>query len=119
MADVKDIFDFGKINPPSGAQGLKGDPAGGLGTLIVTGIRITLLAAGLFLLVYMLWGGIDWITSGGEKEKVAKAREKITEAITGMIIIVAALTIFQVVAGNILGIVKIDQGWVFELPTLK
>lgn len=119
MASVDDIFDFKKIKPPSGAQGFSGDPVGGFGSLIATGIRITLLTAGIFLLVYMLWGGIDWITSGGEKEKIAKARDKITEALIGMIIIVAALTIFQVVAGNILGIIKVDQGWTFELPTLK
>ncbi len=112
---------FGNITPPAGTAGLASDPVGGLGKLIVFGIRTTLITAGIFLLVYLLWGGFDWISSGGDKERVSKARDKITQAIIGIIIITASLTIFQVVAGNILGIIEVKQGqgWIFELPTLK
>jgi hypothetical protein len=41
----------------------------------------------------MLWGALSWVTSGGEKDGVEKARDKIVAAIVGMIMIVVALAI--------------------------
>lgn len=123
MQKEKDAIEniFGNITPPAGTAGLASDPVGGMGRLIAFGIRATFITAGIFLLIYLLWGGFDWISSGGDKERVSKARDKITQAIIGIIIIVASITIFQVVAGNMLGIIEVKegQGWIFELPTLK
>lgn len=104
---------FGQIVPPQGAPT-------NLGTFIGGAIRIFIIVAGIFLLIYMLWGAFDWITSGGEKEKLDKARNKITNAVIGMILVVVALALFSLIAGNILKIVTITpDGWRFNLPTLR
>ena len=105
---------FGTIAPPQGAPT-------DLGTFIGGGINIFISVAGFFLLLYMLWGGLDWISSNGEKERIAKAQAKITNAVIGMLVVVVALVLFNVIAGNILGIITVSPGggWQFNLPKLS
>jgi len=56
-------------------------------------IRAFFIIAGLAALLYLLLGALAWVTSGGNKENVDKARDKITAAVLGLIIIVAVLAI--------------------------
>lgn len=56
-------------------------------------IRFFFVAAGLAALLYLLLGAFAWITSGGSKENVDKARDKIQAAVVGVILIVAVLAI--------------------------
>lgn len=44
---------------------------------------------------YFLWGAWDWMLSEGDKQKVADARNKITQAIVGFIILIFAFFILQ------------------------
>jgi hypothetical protein len=111
---------FGGISPPPAMNVGGSDPVAGLGKFIGFGIQMFILAAGMFLLLYLLWGAFDWITSGGEKEKISKAQSKITNALIGMLLIFVVLTIFNLLAGNILGIVEPNGsgGFNIKLPTL-
>ncbi len=111
---------FGQISPPPGSGGLNGGDVGtGLSNLFAVGIRLAFVVAGVALLIYLLWGAIDWIMSGGEKESLEKARSKMTNAIIGILIMVFALALFSVITGNILGIIDISGGgFKFELPHL-
>ncbi|OGK20989.1 hypothetical protein A2866_02630 [Candidatus Roizmanbacteria bacterium RIFCSPHIGHO2_01_FULL_39_8] len=77
--------------------------AGGLGFVIPTmstfltfAVRGFFVLAGLLALMFLLLGAMAWVTSGGNKESVDKARDKITAAILGIIIIVAVLSIIVV-----------------------
>lgn len=65
----------------------------GLADILTFVIRIFFVIAGIIALLYLLLGAFGWITSGGEEENVKKAREKITAAIIGVILIVAVLAI--------------------------
>lgn len=56
-------------------------------------IRFFFVLAGLAALLFLLWGSIDWITSGGDKDKVESARNKIVQALMGVIVVIATLTI--------------------------
>lgn len=64
-----------------------------LSILLTFLIRFFFVAAGLAALLYLLLGAFSWVTSGGAKENVEKARDKIQAAIVGLILIVAVLTI--------------------------
>lgn len=111
---------FGRIEPPAGGQELN-DPGTGISTLITTGIQIAFFIGGLLLLGYLFYGTFLWITSAGEEDKLQKARGTITQAIIGIILLIVALVIFVVVAGNILGIVQQDEAGniYFDLPTIR
>ncbi|MGB9707265.1 MAG: hypothetical protein ACPL1D_00730, partial [Microgenomates group bacterium] len=56
-------------------------------------IRFFFIVAGLVALIYLLLGAFAWITSGGNKENVDKAQQKIQAAVVGLIIIFAVLAI--------------------------
>jgi len=110
---------IGKITPPESIGVLAGDPTIALSKLFEVGIRLFIIVSGIALMIYLLWGAYDWITSGGEKEKIAKAQAKITNAVIGMILVFIMLSIWGLITGNILGIIKIaPDGIEFSLPTL-
>ncbi len=64
-----------------------------LGDILTFAIRAFFVIAGLAALFYMLIGAFAWVTSGGDKDAVSAAREKIQAAVIGMILIVAVLAI--------------------------
>lgn len=59
-------------------------------------IRMFFVVAGLVALLYLLLGAFEWITSGGNKENVDKARQKIQAALVGLILIFAVLAVVSV-----------------------
>ena len=118
-SDMHPLFGDG-ITPPGASAGFT-DPATALGKLVGFGIQLFVFGASLILLFYLLYGAFDWISSGGEKEKINKAQTKITNAVIGYIAIFVMLAVFGVITGDILGIVKKGPGggWLFVLPQLK
>jgi magnesium-transporting ATPase (P-type) len=110
---------FGQI-APSGPLS-DPNPVAGISRLMIFGIQILLLIASITLLIYLLWGAYDWVASNGDPDNLTKARAKMTNAVLGMVLIVAALGIFVVVSQDVLGIITRDaQGnWIFKLPTLS
>jgi len=62
--------------------------------IMAFGIRLLFIVAGLAALLYLLLGAIAWITSGGNKENVESARNKIMHAVIGLILIFVVLAVF-------------------------
>ncbi len=60
-------------------------------------IRLFFIVAGLIAIIYLLLGALSWITSGGNKESVDKAREKIQAALIGLILIFIVLAVIGVI----------------------
>jgi uncharacterized protein YacL len=67
--------------------------------IVQTIVTVLLIAAVLIALFFLIWGGIRWITSGGDKGKVEEARKHIVAAIIGLIVAFLAYFILQVVLG--------------------
>lgn len=117
---TKSIGDiFGSPQPPPGGPSFD-NPMVGLSGIISFGIRMFLAIGMITVLFFLLGGTYDWITSGGEEEKIENARKKITNAVLGIILMVVALGIFTVVGQDILGLIgqDADGGWTFSLPTI-
>lgn len=62
-----------------------------------------IILSALAFLIYLIIGGFQWITSGGDKTKVEQAQKHITNGLTGLIIVVAAYAIFILIK-NFLGL---------------
>ena len=71
-------------------------------TILVNVISIFFAVGGLGVLIYFVWGAVDWILSGGDKEKVAGARKKMTNAIIGLVLLSLSYVIINLV-GSIVG----------------
>lgn len=61
--------------------------------IISFAIKFFFVIAALAALLFLLTGAFSWITSGGNKESVEKAREKIQQAIIGLVIIIAVVAL--------------------------
>jgi len=74
-----------------------------LGDLISKILPYVFSGAGIALFLYLLWGGLQFLTSGGEPKAVEGAKKKITNALIGFAIIFAAFFIIKAIE-EILGI---------------
>ncbi len=81
----------------------KGALPGGMGDLkidqIVAGlIRVLVIGAAVVFFIWLILGGIKWITSGGDKAKTEEARNQITAALVGLVIVFSAWAIAQLIS---------------------
>lgn len=79
-------------------------------------VNILFALATMLAVIYLIFGGIRWITSRGDKVGVEAARKHIIAAVIGLVVVLGTFVIIQIVfqflgANNPLG-----RG--FTLPTL-
>jgi hypothetical protein len=86
-----------------------------IGILITRLLQVVLGIVGLLVFIYLIWGGIEWLTAGGDKSKTESARQKITNAIIGLAIVASAFAIGAVLnrffGTTIGGPIAIPQGY--------
>ncbi len=61
------------------------------------------VVAGLFFIFQFVTGAIQWIASGGDKAGLQQARDKITNGLIGLIIVVMAVALISAI-GTFLGL---------------
>ena len=66
-------------------------------------VNWVLWAAGAIAIGYLIYGGILYITAGGDAEKATKGRTAVINAVIGVIIIMLALAIIAWVQGTFTG----------------
>lgn len=86
---------YGNITPPGGLPG-SSTP---LSTIVNVFFGVLTVAAVILALFFLVSGGIDWITSGGDKQKIASARQKITFSIIGLVLVFLAFFIINIIYG--------------------
>ena len=88
-----------------------------IGPFIKNSIIIALSLSALMALAFLLWGGINWITSSGDKAKNEEARNRITAAIIGLTIVACVWLIWRLIL-YLLGVgEESDTGITFPLPS--
>ena len=93
-----------------------------LSSLLSNFISLATFGAGILLLVYLVYGGVSYIMAGGDEKAVAKAKQILTNGIIGLVIVVAAIMVTQILGGilgfeNILAPVFVGPGE--ATPTLS
>lgn len=79
-----------------GTSGISGSTS--LVQLLQNVIEIMLLFAGGIAVVFVIIGGYQYITSGGNEEQAEKGQKTLTNAIIGVVVIVLSYTIITVIA---------------------
>lgn len=62
---------------------------------IFRAVDVAIIGSGLMLLVYLIWGGVEWLSGAGDKTKTESARNKITGALVGVAVIASAYAIWK------------------------
>lgn len=83
-----------KLIPEGQFSGLGGITIPGI---VSAGIRFILVIAALVSFVFLIIGGIKWITSGGDKEGTSQAQSTITSALIGLVVVFAAWAIMKLI----------------------
>ncbi len=82
--------------------------------LIVTIWRTAITLGGLALLIMLIVGALEWVLAGGDKGKVEHARERMTQAVVGMLVLVGTVAI-SLFLGGVLDIPLLSPTFVDNL----
>lgn len=94
----------GPVQVPRGGllhEGPRGTTTGQ--TILKNSLTVIIILAIILALAYLIWGGIQWTMSGGDKNKVHAAQSKIMYAIIGLVVIFLSFFII-ITIGKLFGI---------------
>lgn len=74
-----------------------------LENIIQWGTTMIIIIAVFTAIFIMIWGGIQWTASGGNKSSVESARKKIMYAVIGLVVIFSSFLIINIV-GFVFGV---------------
>jgi len=108
-------YEEGKItNPPLGLEGGLGGMQNPLAPLFARIWQTMVIFGSLIVLIFLIWGAIDWLTSEGDPEKLKNARNKIVHSLFGLGILAASYAIIWFLTEiNLFGFSLLE----FEWPT--
>lgn len=113
---------LGNIKTPGGYQPGTDTTALGATTAVeslISNILVVLtVVAGLAFVLYFLLGGLNWITAGGDKGKIDKAKGMMTSGAIGLIVISVSYAITWIV-GKALGIDILNPGTIINGIVVK
>lgn len=84
------------------------------GAVIQGLISLVLVVAAVIFFFMLVIGGIKWIMSGGDKGQTESARNQITAALVGLVIVFSAWAILQLI-NSFFG-VNIKEGFNIVIP---
>lgn len=98
---------IGGFTPPTNAYSQGSNSASGALSnleLFISNIIGFMTAIGsVFFVIYFVLGAFEWITSGGDKGKVEKARNRMMNGAIGLVILVASYAIIGLL-GSFIGL---------------
>jgi len=77
-------------------------PSGGVGSvenIISSAVTILITIAVILTIFFLIWGGIQWITSGGDKAKLESARKRLIFALIGLTVVLSSFMIINIFGG--------------------
>lgn len=90
--------------------------SGKIGNVIGPGVQLIFIVAIIIALAYLIWGGIKWIMSGGDKTALEEARNHLVAAIIGLVIIFLVYFVLNILVGFFLPGVSIQN---LKLPSVS
>lgn len=93
-----------------------GDAAGAFTNIISNIIGIMTIIAGIWFIFQFIIGAYGYMTAGGDQKRITDATSKITNALIGLVVIVAAYAIISLL-GSLLGFDILNPQNL--IPTLK
>jgi len=68
-----------------------------IGEFVVNFFQVALILGSVMTFIYLIWGGIQWITSGGNQEAAKGAKEKISDAVMGLAMLAAVWVFWRLI----------------------
>jgi len=90
LVDIPPIINKAITEKEGTIGGVEGNP---LAPLIARLWQTAVIAGSLALLIFLVWGAIDWLISEGNPEKVKNAQNKILHSLFGLGLLAATYAI--------------------------
>lgn len=74
-----------------------------LGNVVAGFVNLAFIVALLIALVYLIYGGVKWMISGGDKSAVEEARNHVVASLVGLVIIFIAYFVINFLAQFLTG----------------
>ena len=69
-----------------------------IGLFLSSGVSLAIIIAGILVFVFLVWGGIQWMSSGGDKTKTEEAQKRITSALVGLAIVAGSWALIKIIS---------------------
>jgi len=99
---------YADITNPVAPTFSTGDPGEILAKMIASIWKAAVVMGGILFVLYFVWGALRWMTAEGDKTKFESGREKITDSLIGLVLLVASVAIIQLL-GTLLDIPFLRQ----------
>ena len=84
----------GELGPFAGKN--LSNPVDTITSYVSSIVGILTIFASIWFLFMILFAGYEWISAGGDSKKIASARDRITHAFIGLVIVVGAWSLLAV-----------------------
>jgi len=74
-----------------------GDPANVFGRFVGSWWGLAYVIGALLFLIYLVWGGVEWIMGGSNEERVTNAKNKISNAMMGLALLAVSWALVQAI----------------------
>ncbi len=90
----------GDLPAPSGLPAnLQGDITTTGSKVFQTGLDLLFIVAALLAVLFVVFSGIEWVTSAGDPGKIESAKKRLFYAIVGLVVVAMAFLIFNFITG--------------------
>lgn len=84
---------WGRVSPPPGVANYSGGTLGGLQLFVSVIVKTLIVFASVYAFINILLAGYDFMSAGGNPEKIAKAWAKIWQTLLGLLIAAASFVL--------------------------
>lgn len=92
------------------AYGQSGDPKDPR-TIVADVIKIVLQFLAIIFLILMIWSGFEWMTAGGNEDKVAQSKKRLKNSAIGLAIILMAYGVTYFVIEQVIDAARQPWEW--------
>lgn len=71
--------------------------------VVARAVQSVLSIVGVIFLILVIWGGAMWMVSGGNEQSITKAKQILTTAVIGLVIIMTGYSITYFIIENLVG----------------
>ncbi len=96
---INQIFAAEIVNEALGEKVQQLTPATGLAFYVAILWRSVVTLGGVAFIVFLIWGGIEWLTAGGDKGRIETAQKMISNALIGLTILIGSYAIAFFIQG--------------------
>ncbi len=68
-----------------------------IGHLVSNLVSAAFIISGVAFFVYLVMGGVQWLTSGGDKSKIESSQKMISAALIGLTIVASSYAVYMIV----------------------